>query len=86
MVLSLTGASTDGGIAYQWQASTNGGTTYTNIAGATGATYTVTGQTRDDAVPRRGDLHYQYAVGHFDGCHGHVVAAHLRQHSAHGEF
>ncbi len=45
VVLSLTGASTDGGIAYQWQASTNGGTTYANIAGATGATYTVTGQT-----------------------------------------
>ncbi|RZK53926.1 MAG: gliding motility-associated C-terminal domain-containing protein [Hymenobacter sp.] len=31
-----------GGITYQWQASTNGGTTFTNIAGATGATYVAT--------------------------------------------
>jgi hypothetical protein len=45
IVVSLTGASTDGGLAYQWQASTNGGTTYTDIAGATSATYTVSGQT-----------------------------------------
>jgi hypothetical protein len=45
IVVSLTGASTDGGLAYQWQASTNGGTTYTDIAGATSATYTVAGQT-----------------------------------------
>jgi hypothetical protein len=45
IVVSLTGASTDGGLAYQWQASTNGGTTYTDIAGATGPTYTVAGQT-----------------------------------------
>ncbi|MDB5234805.1 MAG: hypothetical protein JWR44_1798, partial [Hymenobacter sp.] len=43
--LSLTGASTDAGIAYQWQSSTNGGTTFTDIAGATSATYTATGQT-----------------------------------------
>ncbi|MDO7846164.1 fibronectin type III domain-containing protein [Hymenobacter sp. M29] len=45
IVLSLTGSSTDGGLAYQWQASTDGGTTYTDIAGATSATYTVAGQT-----------------------------------------
>lgn len=44
VVLSLTGASTDGGITYQWQASTNGGTSYSDITGATGATYTVAGQ------------------------------------------
>ena len=44
IVVSLTGASADGGVAYQWQASTNGGTSYTDIAGATGATYTVAGQ------------------------------------------
>ena len=45
IVVSLTGASADGGLAYQWQASTNGGTTYTDIVGATGTTYTVAGQT-----------------------------------------
>ncbi|MFD2720683.1 fibronectin type III domain-containing protein [Hymenobacter monticola] len=45
IVVSLTGASTDGGLAYQWQASTNGGTTYADIAGATSPTYTVAGQT-----------------------------------------
>ncbi|UOQ96788.1 T9SS type A sorting domain-containing protein [Hymenobacter sp. 5317J-9] len=45
IVLSLTGVSTDGGLAYQWQASTNGGTSYTDIAGATSATYNVVGQT-----------------------------------------
>ncbi|MDO7851693.1 fibronectin type III domain-containing protein [Hymenobacter convexus] len=45
IVLSLTGTSTDGGLSYQWQASTNGGTTYTDITGATSATYTVSGQT-----------------------------------------
>jgi subtilisin-like proprotein convertase family protein len=31
--------------SYQWQVSTDGGTTYTNIAGATSATYTVSGAT-----------------------------------------
>ncbi|MBF9141103.1 T9SS type A sorting domain-containing protein [Hymenobacter properus] len=45
IVVSLSGASTDGGLAYQWQSSTNGGTSYTDIAGATSATYTVSGQT-----------------------------------------
>jgi len=45
IVVSLTGASGDGGLAYQWQASTNGGTTYTDITGATGTTYSVAGQT-----------------------------------------
>lgn len=32
-------ATADGAITYQWQSSTNGGTTWTNIAGATSATY-----------------------------------------------
>ncbi len=31
--------------SYQWQVSTDGGTTWTNIAGATAATYTITGVT-----------------------------------------
>jgi gliding motility-associated-like protein len=35
VVLGLSGASATGGITYQWQASTDGGTTYTNVAGAT---------------------------------------------------
>ncbi len=35
-------SATGTGIAYQWQVSTNGGATYTNIAGATSATYTIT--------------------------------------------
>jgi hypothetical protein len=34
-------ATSGGTISYQWQVSTNGGTTYTNITGATSATYTV---------------------------------------------
>ncbi|MBF9141762.1 gliding motility-associated C-terminal domain-containing protein [Hymenobacter properus] len=42
VVLGLTGASATGGITYQWQASTDGGTTYNNIAGATSTFYTVT--------------------------------------------
>ena len=33
------------GILYQWQLSTDGGTTWTNIAGATATTYTLTGAT-----------------------------------------
>ncbi|MBO2012705.1 fibronectin type III domain-containing protein, partial [Hymenobacter negativus] len=45
IVVSLTGSSSDGGLAYQWQASTNGGTSYTDIAGATSTSYTVSGQT-----------------------------------------
>ena len=39
--LSLTGSATFPEITYQWQASTNG-TTWTNIAGATGLTHTAT--------------------------------------------
>ncbi|MFD2721227.1 gliding motility-associated C-terminal domain-containing protein [Hymenobacter monticola] len=42
VVLGLTGASATGGITYQWQASTDGGTTYTNIGGATSTFFTVT--------------------------------------------
>jgi gliding motility-associated-like protein len=38
--LALSGASNTGGITYQWQASTDGGTTFANIAGATTAIYT----------------------------------------------
>ena len=34
-------ATSGGTISYQWQVSTNGGTTYTNIPGATSSTYTV---------------------------------------------
>ncbi|MDO7844925.1 gliding motility-associated C-terminal domain-containing protein [Hymenobacter sp. M29] len=41
VVLGLTGASATGGITYQWQASTNGGTTFTDIAGATTTFFTV---------------------------------------------
>ena len=37
---TVTAAST-GTITYQWQVSINGGTTYTNIAGATNASYTI---------------------------------------------
>ncbi len=39
--VTATGSS----LTYQWQISTDGGTTFTNIAGATAATYTVTGTT-----------------------------------------
>ena len=35
-------SATGTGLTYQWQVSTNGGMTFTNISGATGATYTVT--------------------------------------------
>ena len=42
--LSLGGLGTQTGYTFQWQASPNG-TTWTNIAGATSATYTVTNQT-----------------------------------------
>jgi gliding motility-associated-like protein len=41
IVLGLTGATVSGGITYQWQASTDGGTTFTDIAGATTNPYTV---------------------------------------------
>ena len=36
---SLSGATTGTGTTYQWQNSTNGGSTWTNIAGATNSTY-----------------------------------------------
>jgi gliding motility-associated-like protein len=39
VALSPGGATASGGITFQWQASTNGGTTFTNIPGATAATY-----------------------------------------------
>lgn len=39
---------TGSGVTYQWQVSTDGGTTWNNIAGATGATYTITGVTGTD--------------------------------------
>ena len=42
VALGVTGATISGGITYQWQVSTNGGTTFTNIAGATGASYVTT--------------------------------------------
>lgn len=40
VALSLNGATTGASITYQWQVSTDGGTTFTDIAGATAATYT----------------------------------------------
>lgn len=40
---SVTG--TGGGLTYQWQESTNGGVTFTNIGGATSATYVLSGIT-----------------------------------------
>ena len=43
--LSLTGATIATGITYQWQSSPQGMNTFTNIAGATGTTYTVNSQT-----------------------------------------
>ncbi len=43
--VSFTSAATGTGISYQWQVSTDGGTTYTDIAGATAATYDITGVT-----------------------------------------
>ncbi|WP_210521048.1 T9SS type B sorting domain-containing protein [Hymenobacter terricola] len=41
VVLDLSGATVSGGITYQWQSSADGGTTYTNIAGATTVPYTI---------------------------------------------
>ena len=38
-------SATGGSLAYQWQVSTDGGTSYTNITGANAATYTLTGIT-----------------------------------------
>ncbi|AEA44005.1 T9SS type A sorting domain-containing protein [Fluviicola taffensis] len=43
--VSLTGATLATGITYQWQSSPQGMNTFTNIAGATGTTYTVNNQT-----------------------------------------
>ncbi|MGI4863209.1 MAG: gliding motility-associated C-terminal domain-containing protein [Janthinobacterium lividum] len=40
--LSATGASAGASLSYQWQASTNGGTTWADIASATTTTYTAT--------------------------------------------
>ncbi|RZK97698.1 MAG: hypothetical protein EOO62_27610, partial [Hymenobacter sp.] len=42
--MSLSGLTTQTGYTFQWQSSLNG-TTWTNITGATSATYTATGQT-----------------------------------------
>ncbi len=41
--LSLSGATSGAGITYQWQSAASSGGTYSNIAGATNATYTFTG-------------------------------------------
>jgi hypothetical protein len=38
--MSVTGASTDYGVGYQWQSSTTSGGTFSNISGATNASYT----------------------------------------------
>lgn len=43
---TFTTSATGGPIAYQWQVSTDGGVSYTNIAGATSASYTVSGVTQ----------------------------------------
>ena len=42
---SFTVAGSGSGIIYQWQLSTDGGTTYNNISGANAAIYTITGVT-----------------------------------------
>lgn len=42
---SFTVAATGSGVTYQWQVSTDGGATYSNISGATAVTYTITGVT-----------------------------------------
>ncbi|MEJ7626568.1 MAG: M36 family metallopeptidase [Ferruginibacter sp.] len=42
---TFTVAATGSNLTYQWQVSTNGGTTWTNITGATSASYTITGVT-----------------------------------------
>ncbi|MEO8761887.1 MAG: CUB domain-containing protein [Bacteroidia bacterium] len=42
LALSLSGNTTGCGITYQWQQTTNNGTTWSPIAGATAASYTVT--------------------------------------------
>ena len=40
---TFTVTASGSGISYQWQLSTNGGSTYTNISGATSSSYTVVG-------------------------------------------
>ncbi len=57
-VAATTGVGT---LSYQWQVSTDGGTTYTNIAGATAATYSQTG------VPV-GQNNYRFRVIVTAGC------------------
>lgn len=42
---TFTAAGTGSGLAYQWQLSTDGGITYTDISGATGTSYTVSAAT-----------------------------------------
>ena len=42
ITLSLTTATTGAGVTYQWQNSTNAGSTWTDISGATAATYVAT--------------------------------------------
>ena len=43
--ISLTGASAEGGITYQWQSSPQGANTFANIGGATGMSYSIANQT-----------------------------------------
>ncbi|RYD95208.1 MAG: T9SS type A sorting domain-containing protein, partial [Sphingobacteriales bacterium] len=43
--VSFTAAATGTAVTYQWQVSTNNGTTWTNIAGATSATYSIASPT-----------------------------------------
>ncbi|WP_201455999.1 beta strand repeat-containing protein, partial [Bradyrhizobium macuxiense] len=50
LTASANAGQTDNAVSYQWQISTDGGTTYTNIAGATGATYQVTEADEDDLI------------------------------------
>jgi hypothetical protein len=42
ITLSLTTATTGAGVTYQWQSSTNGGTSWNNVSGATEVTYVAT--------------------------------------------
>ena len=42
---TFTATATGTSVTYQWQVSTNNGASYTNIAGATASTYTITGAT-----------------------------------------
>ncbi|MFB9090022.1 GEVED domain-containing protein, partial [Flavobacterium paronense] len=54
-VLSVAATATD--IAYQWQLSTNGGSTYTDIVSATSASYTIT-----TATPSMNGYKYQVVI------------------------